>query len=55
MADIKISNLSGSDLFSDTESFMIEINEEAEYILGGKAANADDCWFTCLITNIVIR
>ena len=35
MADIKISNLSGSDLFNDAESFMSEINNEATDSIGG--------------------
>jgi hypothetical protein len=36
MADIKISDLSGYDLFNDAESFMSEINNEAtDSIMGG--------------------
>lgn len=40
MADIKVNDLkihdfSGANLFSDSENFMIEIDEESEQILGG--------------------
>jgi hypothetical protein len=37
MADIKISNLSGFDLFNDSESFMVELSDENEQIVGGKS------------------
>ncbi len=40
MADIKISNLSGNDLFSDSESFMMELSDESEQVMGG-AKNSD--------------
>jgi hypothetical protein len=40
MADIKISNLSGSDLFNDSESFMVEIVDDTEFILGGRLNSA---------------
>jgi hypothetical protein len=40
MADIKISNLSGFDLFNDAESFMSEINNEStDSIVGGLNIN----------------
>ncbi len=35
MADIKIINLSGSNLFDDAESFMSEINDESMDVIGG--------------------
>jgi hypothetical protein len=40
MADIKVKDLvnhnaSGTDLFSDSENFMIELNDDSEQILGG--------------------
>lgn len=40
MADIKVQNLEnhnipGTDLFGDSESFMIELNDDREQILGG--------------------
>jgi hypothetical protein len=40
MAEIKVQelgsiNISGSDLFHDSESFMIELTEESEQIFGG--------------------
>jgi hypothetical protein len=35
MADIKISNLSGLDLFNDSEDFMIEVDDNQLRILGG--------------------
>ena len=35
MADIKISNLSGNDLFSDSESFMSNLSEEELTVQGG--------------------
>ncbi len=48
MADIKISNLSGSDLFNDAESFMSEINNEAtDSILGGLNINCNGLTANC--------
>lgn len=40
MASIKLENLdvSGLDLFSDSESFMIELADEAEQVIGGICA-----------------
>jgi hypothetical protein len=35
MANININNLSGSDLFNDSESFLTEINDEINEIAGG--------------------
>jgi hypothetical protein len=35
MADIKISNLSGFDLFNDAESFMSEVNNNSVDVIGG--------------------
>jgi hypothetical protein len=35
MANININNLSGSDLFNDSESFLTEINDEINEIVGG--------------------
>jgi hypothetical protein len=35
MANINISNLSGSDLFNDSESFLTEISDESSEIMGG--------------------
>ncbi len=35
MANININNLSGSDSFNDSESFLIDITDDAEDILGG--------------------
>jgi hypothetical protein len=35
MANIKINSLSGSDLFNDSESFLVEISDEANEIIGG--------------------
>lgn len=53
MATIKLNNLdvSGLDLFSDSESFMIELADEAEQVIGGICAGKttivitkkDDC------------
>ena len=37
MADIKINNISGSDLFNDAESFMVEVSDD-EFIIGGLRA-----------------
>jgi hypothetical protein len=34
--DLEIHNLSGSELFYDSESFMKEISDETEKIVGGK-------------------
>jgi hypothetical protein len=49
MADIKISNLSGNDLFSDSESFLTELSDASEEIVGG--ALVDVCIAgTCNIT-----
>jgi hypothetical protein len=49
MADIKISNLSGNDLFSDSESFLTELSDASEEIIGG--ALVDVCIAgTCNIT-----
>ena len=71
MANIKINelsalNLSGAELFNDSESFMMELNEESEQmgnILGGclfgtncgaVTANCDiSCLQTCLINTVV--
>jgi hypothetical protein len=48
MADIKISNLSGSDLFNDAESFMSEINNEAtDSIMGGLVINCNGLTANC--------
>jgi hypothetical protein len=35
MANININSLSGSDLFNDSESFLTEISEETNEIVGG--------------------
>jgi hypothetical protein len=35
MANINISNLSGSDLCNDSDSYLIDITDDAENILGG--------------------
>jgi hypothetical protein len=35
MANINVDDLSGIDLFSDSENFMIEISDENEQIIGG--------------------
>jgi hypothetical protein len=35
MANINISNLSGFDLFNDSESFLTEISDESSEITGG--------------------
>ncbi len=35
MANININNLSGSDSFNNSESFLIDITDDAENILGG--------------------
>jgi hypothetical protein len=40
MANINVSNLSGSDLFNDSESFMIDITDDTDSILGGQASRA---------------
>jgi hypothetical protein len=45
MADIKIINLSGSNLFDDAESFMSEINDDSVNVIGGAI-------FTCRNTKI---
>jgi hypothetical protein len=42
MADIKIINLSGSNLFDDAESFMSEINDESVDVIGGAAITCRD-------------
>ncbi len=41
MADIKLAdlaghNISGIDLFNDSENFTIELSDDSEYILGGR-------------------
>jgi hypothetical protein len=43
MADIKVKNLatqniSGNNLFDDSESFMMEISDEIEQVTGGRTA-----------------
>jgi hypothetical protein len=35
MANINISNLSGSDSFNDSDSYIIDITDDTENILGG--------------------
>jgi hypothetical protein len=48
--DIKIT---GYDLFSDTESFLKEVTDEAEQIIGGAAGGCTKCSlcsYTCKVT-----
>jgi hypothetical protein len=40
MANININNLSGSDLFNDSESFMVDITDDTDHIVGGAASRA---------------
>jgi hypothetical protein len=40
MANINISNLSGSDLCNDSDSYLIDITNDAENILGGTFGDA---------------
>jgi hypothetical protein len=50
MSDIKIDNISGSDLFNDSESFMVEISDDNEKVTGG-ITPASISRITDLITN----
>ncbi len=65
MADIKIVNLSGSNLFDDAESFMSEINDDPVDIIGGAVitcrntktnCEVNTCGYVtvvaCVVTNI---
>ena len=66
MANIKLNelsslNLSGAELFNDSESFMTELNEDNEQmkqILGGDCGIVSnlniDCKVTCLQNTILI-
>jgi hypothetical protein len=52
MADIKLNdlltqNISGSDLFSDSESFLTELNDESNQISGGRLAPPPPIDGTC--------
>jgi hypothetical protein len=63
MADININDLLGrkilgNDLFSDSESFMMELSDESECIIGGKwqpqcytGANGDAATYPCVQTD----
>jgi hypothetical protein len=42
MANIKVKDFCGSDLFNDSESFLMDISEDAEQIAGGAG-----CTYTC--------
>jgi hypothetical protein len=55
MADIKLNDLStqdisGSDLFSDSESFLTELNDESNQISGGRLAPPPPVDGTCFCT-----
>jgi hypothetical protein len=42
-------NLAGADLFNDPESFMKDLNEESEQVIGG-GPRKDCLWPSCLET-----
>jgi hypothetical protein len=52
MSDIQIRNLSGYELFNDSESFMVELNDKDEQIFGGKIATSP-CTCTCVCPTVI--
>ena len=56
MANINVNdlidlNLAGADLFNDPESFMEDLNEESEQVIGGDDITRVCRWPTCLHTH----
>ncbi len=49
MANININNLSGFDLFNDSESFLTEISDESNEIIGGLKSSIIVCTVTIVI------
>ncbi len=50
--DLATLNLDGNDLFTDPESFIIELDDDQEAIIGGLAAS--DCLASCFCTGCCI-